>query len=87
MDDEYVTMAQTVMEGFGKATVPGAYWVEYLPIFKHIPSWVPGTAARKLAEYYAPYVTTVRMKPYQDVKQAVVSDRRHHQVRFHNNWI
>ena len=66
-------MAQTVMEGFGKANIPGIYLVDYFPILKHVPSWVPGTAAKRLAEHYAPYVVSSREKPYEEVKQAIVS--------------
>ncbi|KAH8103459.1 cytochrome P450 [Cristinia sonorae] len=71
MDDEYVTLAQIGVEGIGEACIPGAYFVDLLPILRYIPSWVPGTAAKKLAEKYRPYVMGTRDKPYDEVKKAV----------------
>lgn len=73
MDDEYVTVAQVAMEGVSKAAVPGVYWVDYFPFLRHVPSWFPATASRKLAEYYLPYVINMRDKPYYKVKQEIVS--------------
>ena len=72
MDDEYVTYAQRGVEGISQATIPGIYWVEYIPLLKYIPSWVPGTTSRKLADKYLPYVLGMRDKPYNEVKAAMV---------------
>lgn len=77
MDDEYVVTAQKASEGFGLALIPGAYWVEFLPFLRHIPSWVPGTTARKLADEYMPYVSYVRNKPYDETTEAFVSTQSH----------
>ncbi|TCD64488.1 hypothetical protein EIP91_004049 [Steccherinum ochraceum] len=68
VDDEYVLAAQVAMEGISKAAIPGAYLVDYFPILRHIPSWVPGTSAKKLAEYYFPFVSIMRDKSYDQVK-------------------
>ena len=73
LEDEYVRFAHLGGQGFSEAMVPGAYWVEFLPFLRHIPSWVPGTSARKLAEKYFPYVYYIRDKPYFEVKAAMVS--------------
>lgn len=70
--DEYVLLAQTAVEGVSVATVPGVYWVEHFPILKHIPSWMPGTHSKKMAEYYKPIVETMRNKPFDEIKQAMV---------------
>lgn len=71
MDHEYVVAAQVAMEGLSKITVPGAFLVEYFPFLRHIPSWVPGTAARQLSEHYKPYVTSTREKPFAEVQAAM----------------
>ena len=72
MDNEYVLYAQKAGESFSQALAPGAYWVEFFPFLRHIPSWFPGTSARKLADKYLPYVLYVRDKPYGEVKEALV---------------
>ncbi|TCD66224.1 hypothetical protein EIP91_001627 [Steccherinum ochraceum] len=74
MDHEYVTGAGTAMQGLIHALVPGAYWVEYFPFLRHIPSWVPGTSAQKLAEKYRPYVEMARNKPFEEVRAAMKED-------------
>ena len=73
MDDEFVVAAQMAMEGLSKAAVPGAYWVEYVPLLKYLPSWFPGMSFRKLVDRYAPYVSCMREDPYKHVKAATVS--------------
>ncbi|KAH8103582.1 cytochrome P450 [Cristinia sonorae] len=71
MEHEYVTLSQTAVEGVNLAAIPGVWWVEYFPILKHVPSWVPGTASKKFAEKYQPSVTSMVNKPYAEVKAAV----------------
>lgn len=73
MDDEYVVMAEEAMIGGSLAAIPGAFWIDFLPFLRHIPSWVPGAKFKQHAEKYLPYVVNMRYKPYQDVKAAVVS--------------
>ena len=74
LDDEYVLLAQKAVEGISVATVPGVYWVEHFPFLRHIPSWVPGTFSKKMAEHYKPTVETMRDKPFDKIKQDVVWD-------------
>ena len=73
MDHEYVTSAQLAMHGQVEAVSPGRYWVESLPFLRHIPSWVPFTDARRIAEKYRPFVTFAKDKPYADVEERLVS--------------
>lgn len=72
MDHDYVVTAQVAMEGLTEATVLGRYWVEAFPFLRHIPSWVPWTSARRLAERYAPTVALAKDKPFQEVESLVV---------------
>lgn len=72
LNDEYVCLAQEAVEGISRATVPGVYWVEHFPFLRHIPSWVPGTSSRKMTEHYKPIAETMRDKPFDQIKQAVV---------------
>lgn len=73
MDDPFVKMAQEGVEGFSYSMIPGIYWVEFLPFLRHLPSWIPGTASRKLADLYLPYVIDTRDKPWAETKATVVS--------------
>lgn len=73
LDHEYVVAAQVAMEGLSEATAIGRFWVEAFPVLRHIPSWVPWTGARRLAEKYLPIVTLAREKPFQEVEHLAVS--------------
>lgn len=72
MDHEYVIAAQRAVEGVTTGTIPGRYWVEYLPILQYIPSWFPGANFKKVAAEYVPYVIASSVKPYNEVKEAIV---------------
>ena len=71
MDHDYVVTAQVAMEGLTEATVLGRYWVEAFPFLRYIPSWVPWTSARRVAERYAPTVALAKDKPFQEVESLV----------------
>ncbi|KAH8099592.1 cytochrome P450 [Cristinia sonorae] len=70
MDDEYVVIAHTAATGGNMLGVPGAFWIEYVPFLKWMPSWVPGATFKKVAEEYLPWVTQSKERGYNDVKAA-----------------
>lgn len=71
-NDDYIVLAEKAAEGFSLATVPGLFWVENFPILKYIPSWVPGTYSKKMAEYYKPIVKNMRNTPFDEIKDGMV---------------
>lgn len=72
MDDENVQLAEISMKGMSLGLIPGAYWVEYFPFLRHIPSWFPGAGFRRIAEAYRPFVEGMLEKPYTSVLRAMV---------------
>lgn len=72
MDDENTRLAEMSMKGFSLAHIPGAYWVEYFPFLRYIPSWFPGARFQKIAETYKPFVEGMIQKPYEDVLRGMV---------------
>ncbi|THH19224.1 hypothetical protein EUX98_g8816 [Antrodiella citrinella] len=71
MNDKAVAVAQIAFEGLSAGAIPGLSWLEYFPLARHIPSWVPGTSSKKLAEHFLPYVVDMRDKPYEETKEAL----------------
>ncbi|TCD69243.1 hypothetical protein EIP91_008346 [Steccherinum ochraceum] len=67
LDDDYLRLVNKSMEGLSQQKVPGAFWVEYFPYLKHIPSWVPGARFKQIAEYYKPYVESMINQPFDEV--------------------
>ncbi|KAJ7223139.1 cytochrome P450 [Mycena pura] len=63
-DDEYITHADDTMRMIGKATVPGAFLCDLVPILKYLPSWVP---FRRRAEAGKELIERLVSKPFNHV--------------------
>ncbi|TCD66268.1 hypothetical protein EIP91_001597 [Steccherinum ochraceum] len=75
MDDEQVVLVEKVALGSAVATLPGSFWVEFLPFLKYLPRWIPGQTFRKHADTYIPLVAAMRDKPFGEVQAAVDQGR------------
>ncbi len=73
MNDRYVHLARQSVEAINESRKPGAFWLDYFPILKHVPAWVPGAAGKKLGRMYKPIVEEVRDRAFDAVKNDVVS--------------
>jgi len=71
-DDPYISIAETALNGFAIAGTPGAFLVDYLPLLKHVPSWVPGAGFKRKAVYWARVNEDLRNKPFLHVKDQLV---------------
>ena len=72
MHDDYVVGAEKAIQGTVIASVPGTFWIDFLPALRWIPRWFPGAQFKKFAEEHLPYVIGMRDKPYDEVKVAFV---------------
>lgn len=73
MDDEYIKIVDLAVFSQGEAVVPGAFWIEFFPFLRGIPSWVPGTTFQKFIAHYRPYVIATRARPFEEVQAGIVS--------------
>ncbi|KAI0089003.1 cytochrome P450 [Irpex rosettiformis] len=48
-EDPLVKIVEKAMQGFARASEPGTFLVDSIPILKHIPSWVPGAGFKREA--------------------------------------
>ncbi|TFY60461.1 hypothetical protein EVG20_g7406 [Dentipellis fragilis] len=48
--DKLVQIVNDAMLGFSVASEPGAFWVEYWPFLRHVPTWVPGAGFQSKAK-------------------------------------
>ncbi|KAH8105245.1 cytochrome P450 [Cristinia sonorae] len=71
----YIYLAERGLEAARKALVPGAFLAELIPIMKHIPSWLPGGAARRFAAEYRPIVAEMRDRAFDEVKEAMANGK------------
>jgi hypothetical protein len=64
--NEGITLGASLME-------PGATFINVIPILRHIPSWVPGTTAKRLAEKVRWLTEEMKRIPMERVSAAMVS--------------
>ncbi|GKU21664.1 unnamed protein product [Fusarium langsethiae] len=67
-NDHIVSMANTVMEEFSKATSPGAWTVDLVPWLKYLPGWMPGAGFKKTAKIYRDHLLQNVKDPYDYVR-------------------
>jgi hypothetical protein len=48
-DDPYVALADAAMQTMSKAGVFGTYLVDYIPVLKYVPLWMPGASFKRQA--------------------------------------
>jgi len=72
-DDPYISTAEIALNGFAEAGMPGTFLVDYLPILKHVPSWMPGAGFKRKAAYWARINEEMYDKPFLHVKDQLVS--------------
>ncbi|KAF8874938.1 cytochrome P450 [Infundibulicybe gibba] len=51
-NDPYVETVETSLEGIVAAGVPGAFLVDFMPILKYVPEWMPGAGFKRKAAHW-----------------------------------
>ena len=60
------------MNGAAEAEIPGAFWVDLIPILKYLPSWFPGAGFQRKAAHWREAVNTMAEKPFRYVQEQLV---------------
>ncbi|KAJ6477618.1 putative monooxygenase [Mycena sanguinolenta] len=63
-NDPFLTAALKKMEIFSKSTTPGAWAVDFLPILKYIPIWLPGSGFLRIAKQWRKITKDAVWDPY-----------------------
>ena len=71
-DDPYISVAEEVFHGVAEAGIPGAFWVDFFPILKYVPSWFPGAGFQKKAAGWREAINTMADKPFRHVQEQLV---------------
>jgi len=72
-DDYYITLANDVLRTFAQASVFGTYLVDYIPILKYVPSWMPGASFKRKAREWRHLSRDMLESQFKTVKQKMVS--------------
>ncbi|KAG6330379.1 hypothetical protein ID866_8709 [Astraeus odoratus] len=67
-DDPLVALAQLASSHLSLSTAPGAYYVDFVPLLKYVPSWLPGAGFKRKAKVYSAVVRDLVQVPYNIVK-------------------
>ncbi|KAF9232093.1 cytochrome P450, partial [Melanogaster broomeanus] len=67
-NDPLVELAHTANSQLSIATLPGAYYVDLVPLMKYIPSWLPFAGFRRKAKQYAAVLHDMVEIPHNYVK-------------------
>ena len=68
MEDEFIQLSAKSVEVSLETNTIGNYWIDFLPVLRHIPHWVPGAAAAKYAARWRPVVLASFNQPFDAVK-------------------
>jgi hypothetical protein len=72
-DDSYVALATAAMRTFSQAIVFGTFLVDYLPMLKYVPSWMPGASFKRKAREWRHFSRQMLESQFKIVKQNMVS--------------
>ncbi|KAL4079468.1 cytochrome P450 [Scleroderma citrinum] len=67
-DDPLVDLADLANAQLSLSTSPGAYYVDFFPFLKYIPSWFPGAGFKKKSKEYATVIRDLVEVPYAQAK-------------------
>ncbi|KAJ8088568.1 hypothetical protein PM082_022641 [Marasmius tenuissimus] len=70
-DDPYYRLVYDAMEGILAGSNHGTFWVDYLPILKYVPSWLPGAGYKKKAQGWNKFILKLKEEPWSWVRRAV----------------
>jgi hypothetical protein len=71
--DSYVALADAALRPFSHAGYFGTYLVDYIPILKYVPSWLPGASFKRKAREWRRLSHEMRESQFKSVKQKMVS--------------
>ncbi|KAJ6477574.1 cytochrome P450 [Mycena sanguinolenta] len=63
-NDPFLTAALKKMEIFSKSTTPGVWAVDFLPLLRYIPSWLPGSGFLQIAKQWRKISEDAAWGPY-----------------------
>lgn len=72
-EDPNILMADNALQHLGVAVITGAFVVDYLPILKHLPRWMPGAGFRVLGDDSARDMKLLIDTPYSESRKSLVS--------------
>ncbi|KAF7296361.1 Cytochrome P450 [Mycena chlorophos] len=73
-NDPHLLAADEAMRALSLVITPGSFWVETLPLLKHLPTWFPGAGFRRQGACWQQTTAAVVETPFNEVKTAMMTD-------------
>lgn len=73
-NDGYMTIIDEALEGPAQGLVPGKFLVDFLPLLRHIPPWLPGATSQKLWAKWTASAEKLKNTPFQHTQASMVSN-------------
>ncbi|KAF5372521.1 hypothetical protein D9758_005274 [Tetrapyrgos nigripes] len=70
-DDKYLQLVHNALEGAVEAANPGSFWVDYFPILKHMPAWLPGASFKRKAKVWGKSFQDLVDQPWNWTREAM----------------
>ncbi|KII84597.1 hypothetical protein PLICRDRAFT_117651 [Plicaturopsis crispa FD-325 SS-3] len=71
--DPHIRTANLVVDAIVEASSPGAFWVEFFPLLKYVPEWIPGAGFKKKAREWHILADDMFDTPFNLAKQRFVN--------------
>ncbi|OBZ80086.1 O-methylsterigmatocystin oxidoreductase [Grifola frondosa] len=72
--DIYVTLADEALTGLAQSGIFGTFLVDYIPLLKYIPAWMPGAGFQRKARAWRKANQSMLNMPFEMVKQRMASN-------------
>ncbi|KAF8874029.1 cytochrome P450 [Infundibulicybe gibba] len=72
-NDPYIEVAEQAVGGMAAAGVPGAFLVDFIPILKYVPKWIPGAGFKRKAAHWRNLSFEMAEKPWRLVESQPIS--------------
>ena len=73
-DDQYIALAEEILDATVEVSIPGAFWVDLFPILAYVPSWFPGAGFQKKAAQWRKLGVTWIEEPFRYVQEQLVGE-------------
>ncbi|KAJ7486711.1 cytochrome P450, partial [Mycena latifolia] len=71
--DPYILLAEQAVRTGNIAAIPGRYLVDWIPLLKHVPDWVPGVGFKRQAKEARKVARALNDVPFAETKRQLAS--------------
>lgn len=71
-DDPFVSLIERANGNFNKSTIPGSFLVDFFPVLKQLPEWLPGMGFMETARRWRGDTLEMVEAPYKFTLQQMV---------------